>query len=216
MFNLAPSILSADFTRIHEAIEIINNSSAEYIHCDVMDGSFVPNITFGPKMIADIKKIAKKPLDVHLMMDNPERYIYDFVRAGADIITVHAEATKHLHRLIYMIKETGVKAGVAINPATSINAIQPIVGDIDMLLVMTVNPGFGGQKFIPECLSKISTAAGLFAMRGVDALIEVDGGINDETIVDVARAGANIIVTGSAVFSSEDPAAAIEKLHAAF
>lgn len=210
MIKVAPSILSANFSCMNQAIEMLNASQADYIHCDVMDGVFVPNITFGSKMISDIKEIANLPLDVHLMISTPERYIENFVKAGADIITIHAEATTHLQRAITQIKHYGMKAGVALNPATPLSAIEYILDDVDLILIMSVNPGFGGQKFIPASIEKIQRLKQMLTGRNI--VIEVDGGISAQNAKAVYEAGAELLVAGSAVFSAKDPQKAIEEI----
>lgn len=206
---LAPSLLAADFTRLHEAIELVNNSPADWFHCDVMDGRFVPNISYGMFIIEQIKKLAQKPLDVHLMIEEPERYITDFQRAGADIITVHYEACPHLHRTIQQIKETGAKAGVALNPHTPVSLLENVLENVDLILIMSVNPGFGGQKFIYNTIPKIRRLRQMMAEHNVHAMVEVDGGIGLQNAEKILEAGANVLVAGSSVFRAKDPAAAI-------
>lgn len=212
MIKIAPSILSADFAKLGAEINDVENGGADYIHVDVMDGHFVPNITIGPLIVNAIRPTTKLPLDVHLMIENPDLYIPEFAKAGADIITVHVEACKHLHRTVHLIKDHGVKAGVVLNPATPVNTIEHILDDIDMVLFMTVNPGFGGQKFIHSVLPKIKKAASMINERGLDIEIEVDGGVNPETAKLCIEAGANVLVAGSAVFNKEDRKKAIEAI----
>ncbi|KQX34048.1 ribulose phosphate epimerase [Devosia sp. Root436] len=202
--RIAPSILSADFSRLGEEITAIDAGGADYIHVDVMDGHFVPNISFGPLVMASVRKFTAKPFDVHLMIAPVDPYIAAFAKAGADIITVHAEAGPHLHRTLQAIRAEGRKAGVALNPATPVSALENVIGDIDLLLVMSVNPGFGGQSFIPQSLSKIRQAAALIGSRPID--LEVDGGITSDNARDVAAAGANVFVAGSSVYGGNDAA----------
>lgn len=204
MKKIAPSILSADFTRLAEEIRAVEAAGADYIHIDVMDGNFVPNITIGPFIVEAIKRVTRLPLDVHLMIEKPENFIASFAKAGSSIITVHAEATKHLHRLVQSIKEHGVMAGVSINPATPVEAIEDVIGDVDLVLVMSVNPGFGGQDFIKSALEKIKKIRALLDEGGLKAAIEVDGGIKVNNIGEASRAGADVFVAGSAVFGSPD------------
>ena len=211
--KIAPSILSADFARLGEQVAEAEAAGADYIHVDVMDGHFVPNITVGPLIVEALRPHTKLPLDVHIMIAEPERYIKDFCAAGADILTFHAEATPHLHRAIQHIKECGVKAGISINPATPLAAIEEALPFADLILVMSVNPGFGGQSFIPETLSKVARLRRMLDEGGHDAELEIDGGIKPETAPDAARAGARVLVSGSAVFNDrESVAAAIAKL----
>ncbi|EXX85194.1 ribulose-phosphate 3-epimerase [Paenibacillus darwinianus] len=213
MTIIAPSILSADFGRLADEIADADRSGGDWIHVDIMDGHFVPNLTFGPVVMGAVRQATKLPFDVHLMIQEPERYIADFVRAGADRITVHAEACVHLHRVIHMIKEQGIPAGVALNPATPLNAVKHVLEDLDLVLCMTVNPGFGGQAFIPAVLPKLRELRRMVEARGLDGfLIQVDGGINKETAPLVKEAGADVLVAGNAVFAHPDRAAAIAEL----
>ena len=212
MVKIAPSILSADFSNLGEEIKDVERGGADYIHVDVMDGHFVPNITIGPLVVKSIRPITKLPLDVHLMIENPDLYISEFVQAGADIISVHVEACPHLHRTIQLIKSQGVKAGVVLNPATSVETIKHIIKDIDLILFMTVNPGFGGQNFIHSVLPKIEEASRMAKELGLDIEIEVDGGVNEETAKLCVEAGANLLVAGSAVFNTTDRKQAITKI----
>ncbi|MFJ5713354.1 ribulose-phosphate 3-epimerase [Neobacillus sp. NPDC093127] len=209
MVKIAPSILSADFSKLGEEITAVEKAGADYIHIDVMDGHFVPNITIGPLIVEAIRPITKLPLDVHLMIENPDQYIEAFAKAGADYITVHVEACRHLHRTIQNIKSFGIKAGVVLNPATPVESIQHIIGDIDMVLLMSVNPGFGGQKFIPEVLPKIKTVKRMAEEKGLALEIEIDGGVNPETGKLCMEAGANVLVAGSAIYNQPDYAKAI-------
>jgi ribulose-phosphate 3-epimerase len=209
---IAPSILSADFSKLGEEVQAAERAGADYIHVDVMDGHFVPNITIGPLVVNGVKKATKLPLDVHLMIENPDQYIVAFAEAGADIITIHAEAVNHLHRSIQIIKGAGCRAGVSLNPATPIDVLEYILDDIDMVLIMTVNPGFGGQRFIPATLSKIESLKEMIVSRGLNVDIEVDGGINPDTIAKVSAAGANVFVAGAFVFNSPNYSDAIKAL----
>ena len=202
--RIAPSILSADFSRLGEEIAAIDAAGADYIHVDVMDGHFVPNISFGPLVMASVRKFTTKPFDVHLMIAPVDPYIAAFAKAGADIITVHAEAGPHLHRTLQAIRAEGKKAGVAINPATPVSALENVIDDIDLLLVMSVNPGFGGQSFIPAALAKLRQAHALIGNRPID--LEVDGGITDDNARAVADAGCNVFVAGSSIYGGNDPA----------
>lgn len=212
MKKIAPSILSADFSRLGEEIRAVEAGGADYIHVDVMDGHFVPNITIGPLVVDAVRKITNLPLDVHLMISNPELYIPEFARAGADIIVIHAEATVHLHRAVQLIKSFGKKAGVALNPATSLSALDYVLSDLDLVLLMTVNPGFGGQSFIDACVPKIQSLRGMLDRHGLETELEVDGGVKTDNIDRIAHAGADVFVAGSAVFGSKDYAATIAEL----
>jgi ribulose-phosphate 3-epimerase len=209
---IAPSVLAADFTRLGEEIELINQSSADWFHLDVMDGHFVPNISFGMFIIEAIKKIARKPLDVHLMIEKPERYIEEFREAGSDVITVHYEACTHLHRTIQQIKATGAKAGVALNPHTPVAVLEDIIEDVDLVCLMSVNPGFGGQKFIYQTLPKTRQLYDMISVRNAKAIIEIDGGVGLQNAEELVKAGARVLVAGSAVFKAEDPIATIDRM----
>jgi len=212
MRKIAPSILSADFTRLGDEIRDVEHAGADYIHIDVMDGHYVPNITIGPMIVEAVKRTTKLPLDVHLMISNPDQYLDDFRKAGADIITVHAEAVNNLHRSVQLIRETGAKTGVSLNPATPLQVIEYVLDKLDMVLLMTVTPGFGGQKFIPEVIPKIERMREMIKGRGLNTEIEVDGGINLDTISLVSAAGADIFVAGSAIFNSEDYSETIQMM----
>ena len=212
MKKIAPSILSADFSRLGDEIRALEAADADYIHIDVMDGHFVPNITFGPTMVEAIRKISCLPLDVHLMIENPDRYIPDFAAAGADIIVVHAEAVHHLHRTVQLIRSLGKRAGVSLNPATPLNVLEYVLADLDLVLLMTVNPGFGGQSFIEACLPKIQALRAMLDRRGGEAELEVDGGVKTSNIARIAHAGADVFVAGSAVFGSPDYTATIAEM----
>ncbi len=212
MVKIAPSILSADFARLGEEIKRIAAAGADYVHIDVMDGHFVPNITIGPLVVKAIRPITDLPLDVHLMIEKPADYIPAFAEAGADIIVVHAEADRHLHRTVQMIKGLGKKAGVSLNPATDLSALEMILPDLDLVLLMTVNPGFGGQTFISNCLPKIAALRRKIDDLGLPVELEVDGGVKIENINEVAAAGADVFVAGSAVFGSADYQATISRL----
>ncbi|MBL4862050.1 MAG: ribulose-phosphate 3-epimerase [Crocinitomicaceae bacterium] len=209
---IAPSVLSCDFANIQRDVEMINNSNADWFHVDVMDGVFVPNISFGFPVIKAINKHANKPLDVHLMIMNPDQYIEDFAKSGADILTVHYEACTHLHRTIQSIKSHGMKAGVALNPHTNVDVLANIIEDIDLVLIMSVNPGFGGQKFIANTVRNVKQTKALIIEKGSNALIEVDGGVNLETGAQLIEAGAVVLVAGSFVFNSNNPTETIADL----
>ena len=212
MIKIAPSILASDFARLGEEVKDVEAAGADYIHVDVMDGHFVPNITIGAPIVRALRPVTSLPLDVHLMIENPDQYIEEFADAGADILTVHAEACPHLHRTIQLIKSKGVKAGVVINPATPVDAIKHVIEDVDLVLLMTVNPGFGGQAFIDRVLSKITETKQLADSLGVAPEIEVDGGVNAETARACIEAGATVLVAGSAIYSQSDRKAAIDQI----
>ena len=205
--KISPSILSADFTCLADQVREAEEAGVDYIHVDVMDGHFVPNITIGPLVVKALRPITKLPLDVHLMIENPEFYLEDFSKAGADIITVHQEATTHLHRTIQQIHDLGIKAGVSINPSTSVRTLDEIICDVDLILVMSVNPGFGGQSYIHSCTNKIRKVREMLDDRGVSADLEVDGGVNVDTVNEVINAGANAFVAGSAIFNDKNSVA---------
>lgn len=210
---IAPSILSADFTRLGEEIAIAQKGGADWIHVDVMDGHFVPNLTIGAPVVKSIRKTTTLPLDVHLMIEDPDKYLEDFAKAGADFITVHAEACTHLHRTLSYIKELGKKAGVALNPATGTDVLKYVIDHVDLVLIMSVNPGFGGQKFIENVIPKISQVKEMFEQNGKkDLYLSVDGGINFDTAPRVVRAGANVLVAGNTIYGSKSVSESISKL----
>ena len=213
--KIAPSILSADFAYLADEIAKVTEAGADMIHVDVMDGHFVPNFTIGPPIVKAIRKVTRLPLDVHLMMTNPDDYIHDFIKAGSNYITVHVETCPHLHRTIQSIKEEGVKAGVTMNPATPLSSVEEILGEVDLLLIMSVNPGFGGQEFIPSVLEKLRRARTMIDQRGAKVELEIDGGIKVENVAAIARAGADILVSGSAIFQSKDYKDTIQKMRQA-
>lgn len=209
---IAPSVLAADFTRLGEEIEMVNNSEADWFHLDVMDGTFVPNISFGMFIIKAIKKIAKKPLDVHLMIVHPEKYIEEFREAGADVITVHYEACPHLHRTVQQIKATGARAGVALNPHTPVHLLEDILLELDLVLIMSVNPGFGGQKFIYQTIPKVRKLAEMITTKNLSTVIEIDGGVGLQNAEELLKAGARVLVAGSSVFNAENPRDTISRM----
>ena len=210
---LAPSLLSADFTDLRGQISLVESAGAGFIHCDVMDGRFVPNITFGSLIVEAARRVTELPLDVHLMIEYPQLHVDDFIKAGADFITVHEEAVVHLDRLINRIKESGVKAGIAINPSTPVECLREVLEIVDLVLVMSVNPGFGGQKFIPNALKKIKKLAEIRRMNGYNFLIEVDGGVNLSNAAEIASAGCDVLVAGSAVFNAKDVRSTVSKFN---
>lgn len=212
---IAPSILSADFAHLADEVAAVERGGADLLHVDVMDGHFVPNLTVGPPIVESLKKVTKLPLDCHLMMTNADAFIDEFAAAGADYLTVHVEACPHLHRTVQAIKERGVKAGVTLNPATSLHTIEEILPEVDLVLIMSVNPGFGGQKFITSCLQKIVTTRQMIDRARSRALLEVDGGIKVDNAAQILAAGADVLVAGSAIFTSRDYAATIAALRAA-
>lgn len=209
---ISPSVLSCDFANIQRDVEMINSSNADWFHIDVMDGVFVPNISFGFPVLQAIKKHATKPMDVHLMIQNPDVYLEQFKKSGADILTVHYEACSHLHRTIQKIKELGMKAAVALNPHTTVSLLEDVIMDLDMVLIMSVNPGYGGQKFIDNAVEKVRQTKKMIVSKGLSTLIEVDGGVNDITGKKLIEAGADVLVAGSYVFNSESPSKTIDVL----
>lgn len=212
MVKVAPSILAADFANLQSEIEIVERAGADWIHIDVMDGHFVPNITMGALVVDAIRPHTKLPLDVHLMIENPDQYAESFVKAGADIITVHVETCKHLHRTLQHIRSLGCKPGVVLNPHTPIETIQHVLEDVDVVLFMTVNPGFGGQAFIPSVLDKVAALAKIKEQKGLQFEIEIDGGVNRETVKDCVVAGATVVVAGSAIYGAADKDAALKEI----
>lgn len=212
MVKVAPSVLSADFGKLNQDIQMLNSSEADYIHLDIMDGVFVPNISFGFPVIKSIAKVAQKPLDVHLMIVDPQRYVSQVRDCGAEIMNVHVEACTHLHRVVQQIKSAGMKAAVTLNPATPVIMLENIINDLDMVLLMSVNPGFGGQSFIPGTIKKLKQTRSLIEQSGSNAVIEIDGGVNLKTGAELAANGADILVAGSFVFSSKNPETTIAEL----
>ena len=212
MKKIAPSILSGDFARLGEEIRAVEAAGADYIHVDVMDGRFVPNITIGPLVVEAARRVTTLPLDVHLMIAEPDRYVPAFAEAGADLVVVHAEAALHLHRTVQLIKSLGRKAGVALNPATPLDCLEYVLEELDLVLLMTVNPGFGGQSFIEACLPKIQALRGILDRRGLETELEVDGGVKTDNIDRISHAGADVFVAGSAVFGSGDYVSTIAEL----
>ncbi len=215
MIRIAPSILSANLLHLEEEVRAVAENGADFIHVDVMDGHFVPNLTFGPNMVRALKRIVQLPLDVHLMISNPDFYIGRYAEAGANLLTIHQETCPHLHRTVQMIHQAGMKAGVALNPATPLVTVEEILPDLDLLLIMSVNPGFGGQSFIPTSLKKIARARALIEAVGRDIFLEVDGGISPDTAPAVVAQGADVLVAGNAIFGQPDPVKALRALRAA-
>lgn len=213
MIKISPSILSADFVRLGEEVKAAEQAGAHMLHIDVMDGHFVPNITIGPMVVEAIRKITQLPLDVHLMIDEPDKFLNDFIRAGSDILTVHYEASVHLHRTVQYIHEGGIKAGVSINPATPVGNLEEILHEVDLVLIMSVNPGFGGQAFIPGTIAKLKHLKKMISEAGLSPLVEVDGGVKPENAGQIAEAGADILVMGSAFFNSGDYSKTMERLN---
>ncbi len=212
MIKIAPSILSADFSKLGDEVRAVEQGGADWIHIDVMDGNFVPNITIGPQVVESLRKVTELPLDVHLMIQNPDQFIGEFASAGADIISVHVESCPHLHRTVQLIKEQDIKAGVVLNPATAVFHLDEIIEEVDMVLLMSVNPGFGGQKFIPQVLDKVRLLRQTLDESGVDIDVEVDGGVKTDNAGTLKKAGANVLVAGSAIFNSDDYQTAIQAL----
>jgi ribulose-phosphate 3-epimerase len=215
MIKIAPSILAADFANLERDIKMVEEAGAELLHIDVMDGHFVPNLTIGVPVVKSLRKVSNLCFDVHLMITNPENYISEFAAAGADIITIHAEAATHLHRLIQMIKKEGCKAGVALNPATPLNVLDYVLEELDMVLIMSVNPGFGGQRFIGSALDKMKALRRIITERSPEVDIQVDGGVGLDNMAQVVGSGANVLVAGSAIFNADNPAEVIRKMKAA-
>lgn len=208
---IAPSILSADFTRLGDQIRSVDAAGADWIHVDVMDGHFVPNITMGPLIVEAVHRSTQLPIDVHLMIENPDRYISDFAKAGANLISIQVETCIHLHRTLHLIRDHGCRAGAVLNPSTPVSALEWVIDDLDFVLIMSVNPGFGGQSFIPSSLDKVRCLRQLLDQKRSSALIQIDGGVNQKTIAEIARAGVDVFVAGSAIFGSQDPAETIRQ-----